>query len=129
MPRKPAKRKAKLSPAAAWKIEDFFIAAAERKGAADLRKKLKAKDATSQVIRDGKGYKIEYYFDNESPHASTFTIYSSGSWSYEAGPTYLEGKLQPPHAKGWIAKMITKGTPGEFAKADWAEYYALRNKL
>jgi hypothetical protein len=37
------------------------------------------------------------------------------------------GKLQPPHAKGWIAKMITKGTPGEYARADWQYYFNLRN--
>lgn len=129
MARKRTKPAPKPTEADAWKISDFFIAAAVRKGAHDLPKWLKRKDTESQIIRDGKDYKIEYYFDNESPHASTFTIYSTGAWSYDAGPTYLEGKLQPPHAKGWIAKMITKGTPGEFAKADWAEYYALRNKL
>lgn len=111
-----------------WKIEDFFVAAAVRKGATDLPKWLKAEDTASETIQDGKDYKIEYYFDNESKHPGSFTIYSDGAWCFTQGPVCLDGKLQPPHAKGWIKKMITKGTPGEFAKCDWAEYYALRNK-
>jgi hypothetical protein len=122
-------KRTKPAAPAYQKIEDFFVAAAVRKGATDLLKWLKHKETTSETIRDGKDYKIEYYFDNDSKYPGSFTIYSDGVWSYDAGPTHLDGKLQPPHAKGWIKKMMTKGTPGEFAKADWAEYYALRNNL
>ena len=103
-----------------WKIEDFFVAAAIRKGAADL-KKLLAK-AKRHVIHEGKSYKIEYRLPD-----GTFTIYSDGGWAYDRSPTFLEGRLQCPHAKGWIKKMIDKGTPGEFAKADWNQYYEIRH--
>jgi hypothetical protein len=105
-----------------FKIEDFFIAAAERKGATNLRKLLKKADR--EVIREGKQYKIEYLLDD-----GTFTIYSDGTWAYDRKPTFLDGRLQCPHAKGWIKKMIDKGTPGEFAKMDWAEYYKIRHQV
>lgn len=118
----------KPAPPAHWLIMTFFVAAAVRKGARDLPKWIRARDTKSQIVRDGHDYRIETYFDNKSKHPSTFTVHSSGLWTYDAGPTYLEGKLQPPHAKGWVDKMITKGTPGEFAKADWSKYFALRNK-
>jgi hypothetical protein len=109
------------------RIEDFFVAAAVRKGVTDLPEWLAHEDTQRLVTQNLKDYRIDWYFDNKSKHASSFTIHNDGSWIYAKGPKVVHGKLQPPHAKGWIKKMITKGTPGEKAKADWETYYRLRN--
>jgi hypothetical protein len=109
------------------RIEDFFVAAAVRKGVLDLPTWLAHKETQRLVTQNLNDYRIDWYFDNKSKHESTFTIHHDGSWIYNKGPVIFHGKLQPPHAKGWIKKMMTKGTPGELAKADWETYYRLRN--
>jgi hypothetical protein len=125
MPKKT--KPAPAPPQKVWRIQDFFVAAAVRKGVTDLPEWLAAEDTERLVTQNKKDYRIDWYFDNKSRHASSFTIHHDGSWIYGKGPKLVHGKLQPPHAKGWVDKMITKGTPGEYARADWTYYYNLRN--
>jgi hypothetical protein len=127
-----AKKPAKLAPAPqkVWRIQDFFVAAAVRKGVTDLAEWLAAEDTQRLITQDAKDYRIDWYFDNfdkKSKKAGSFTIHHDGTWIYAKGTVVLHGKLQPPHAKGWVDKMITKGTPGEYARSDWDYYFKLRN--
>lgn len=108
-----------------WTVFTFFVAAAVRKGAVNLPKWLKAKSSKSEIIRDGRLYRIECHFECQRKQG-TFTVYSTGEWTYDAGPTYLEGKLQPPHSRQWLAKMMAKGTPGEIARQDLEVFRSMR---
>lgn len=117
----------KSPPQKVWRIQDFFVAAAVRKGIADLPKRLAAKDTERTVVQNGRDYRIDWNFAGLRSANRSFTIHHDGSWIYAAGQVVEHGKLQPPHAKGWVDKMITKGTPGEYARADWTYYFNLRN--
>ena len=118
-----------------WLIQDFFVAAAVRKGVTDLEDRLAAKGTKRTVTQDGRDYRIDWNFGEVKPAPwgskkaknNSFTIHADGSWIYAVGTVVKHGKLQPPHAKGWVKKMIIKGTPGEFARRDWESYHALRN--
>lgn len=123
MPKKPAKP----APQKVWRIQDFFIAAAVRKGIKDLPEKLADPATQRMVTQNLKDYRIDWYFPGDIKANRSFTIHHDGSWIYAAGRVVEHGKLQPPHAKGWVDKMIAKGTPGEFARADWMNYFNLRN--
>jgi hypothetical protein len=116
-----------VHPQKVWRIQDFFVAAAVRKGVLDLEEHLGAEDTQRLVAQNGKSYRIDWYFDNKSAKAKTFSIHDDGSWIYVHGKKSIDGKLQPPHAKGWVEKMMTKGTPGEYARKDWEYYHELRN--
>jgi hypothetical protein len=126
-------------PQKVWRIQDFFVAAAVRKGVTDLAERLGAEDTERQVTQDEKEYRIDWSFGPRSKakwgskeakargNPPSFTIHCDGSWIYANGTKVIHGKLQPPHAKGWVDKMITKGTPGEYARSDWQYYFNLRN--
>lgn len=137
MPKKT--KPAPAPPQKVWRVQDFFVAAAVRKGVADLEERLGAEDTKRIVTQDEKDYRIDWHFNGEPEKApwgskkasaranNSFTIHCDGSWIYAVGKVVKHGKLQPPHAKGWVDKMITKGTPGEYARADWQYYFNLRN--
>jgi hypothetical protein len=126
-----------VQPQKVWRIQDFFVAAAVRKGLTDLEEKLAAEDTHREVTQDGHAYRIDWHFGGlpeKKPWGSkkagpnnSFTIHDDGSWIYAVGRVVKHGKLQPPHAKGWVEKMMTKGTPGEYARKDSEYYHELRN--
>jgi hypothetical protein len=115
------------TPPQHWRIEDFFVAAAVRKGVKNLPTFMADPETTRIVEQNEKEYRIDWHLKDSSRYAKSFTIHADGTWIYASGPTVVHGKLQPPHARGWVDKMITKGTPGEFARADWTYYFKLRN--
>lgn len=116
-----ARRKA--MPHTGWRIADFFFAAAERKGAKKLSELVRGENVELDIIRKGHDYKIQWKFDG----GGTFTIFSDGHWSYDRNGSFLDGRLQCPHAQEWVDKMVKKGTNDSTARADWGDYYLLRH--
>lgn len=114
----------RLQAQTGWRIADFFFAAAERKGAKRLSEMVRAEGVEFEVKRTGKDYKIIW----KLAEGGTFTIFADGHWSYDRKGTFLDGKLQCPHAQEWVDKMVKKGTSDSVARADWGEYYLLRHK-
>ena len=114
----------KLISYTGWRIADFFFAAAERKGAKKLSELVRGDSVEFEAVRTkGSDYKVQWKFQD----GGTFTIFSDGHWSYDRDGTFLDGKLQCPHADAWVDKMVKKGTPDGVARADWGDYYLLRH--
>jgi hypothetical protein len=115
----------KLNGYTGWRIADFFFAAAERKGAKKLSELVRGPNVEFDAVRTkGSDYKVQWKF----PDGGTFTIFSDGHWSYDREGTFLDGKLQCPHADAWVDKMVKKGTPDGVARSDWGDYYLLRHR-
>lgn len=107
-------------------IMDFFVAAAVRKGAVKLPAQMQHRDTQCETIVHGNVYGTRCWCEKASGKFE-FTVNCDGRWDYAAGTTVVSGKLQPPHAKSWIDKMLNKGIPGELARRTWEIYRKMRN--